>query len=317
MRASTGTTRTLGLAVALTLGYALVEAIGGLWAGSLALLADAGHMATDSAALLFALAANLVARRPASDRHSYGLARIEVVAAFVNALAMLTIVVWIVTEAVARITAPVPVRGLEVFFIASIGLFVNVLVAWTLSGDRQNVNTRAAFVHVLGDLLGSVAALASGLIIHFGGPLVVDSLLSMLVAGLVLRSTVAVLRETTLVLLDSVPSEIDFAKVGNALARIPGVVSVHDLHVWTMVPGHSALSAHVLVDELERWPVILHQARGLLKKDFHIDHVTLQPEWLRSDRQGRVAVREEHAALKPRWAASESGWFWPGTACPS
>lgn len=290
--AATRTTRALGFAIALTLGYALVEVIGGLWAGSLALLADAGHMATDSAALLFALAANLIARRTASDRHSYGLARVEVVAAFVNALAMLVIVVWIVVEAFARITAPVSVKGLEVFVIASIGLLVNVLVAWTLAGDRDNVNTRAAFTHVLGDLLGSVAAIASGLIIHLGGPVLVDSLLSMLVAGLVLRSTIGVLRESTLVLLNSVPTEIDYTAVGNALARIPGIVAVHDLHVWAMVPGRSALSAHVLVEDIERWPVILHQARGLLEREFRIDHATLQPEWLRSDRQGRVPVHE-------------------------
>jgi cobalt-zinc-cadmium efflux system protein len=291
--APSGTTRALGFAVALTLGYALVEAVGGVWAGSLALLADAGHMATDSAALLFALAANLIARRPPSERHSYGLARIEVVAAFVNALAMLAIVGWIVVEAIARMTAPVPVKGLEVFVIASVGLLVNLAVAWRLSRDRHNVNTRAALIHVLGDLLGSVAALASGLIIYFGGPARVDPLLSMLVAGLVLRSTIVVLRETTLVLLDSVPREIEYVTVGNALARIPGIVSVHDLHVWTIAPGRSALSAHVLVEDLERWPVILHQARGLLERDFHIDHVTLQPEWLRGDRQGRVALYEQ------------------------
>ncbi len=292
-RAANRTARSLGLAVAFTLGYALVEAIGGLWAGSLALLADAGHMATDSAALLFAFAASLIARRPASDRHSYGLARVEVVAAFVNALAMLAIVAWIVVEAVARMTAPVSVKGFEVFVIASVGLLVNLLVAWSLSGDRHNVNTRAAYVHVLGDLFGSVAAIASGLIIYLGGPVVADSLLSMLVAGLVLRSTIGVLRESTLVLLNSVPTEIDFAAVGNALARIPGIVAVHDLHVWAMVPGRSAMSAHVLVEDIERWPVILYQARGLLEREFQIDHVTLQPEWLRGDRQGRVPVYEE------------------------
>jgi cobalt-zinc-cadmium efflux system protein len=249
-------------------------------------------MVTDSAALLFALAANLIARRPPSDRHSYGLARVEVVAAFVNALAMLVIVGWIVAEAIARMTAPVPVKGLEVFVIASVGLLINLAVAWTLSRDRHNVNTRAAFIHVLGSArLGRRARI--GAHHHFGGPARVDPLLSMLVAGLVLRSTVVVLRETTVVLLDSVPREIDYATVGNALARIPGIVSVHDLHVWTMVPGRSALSAHVLVDDLERWPVILHQARGLLKRDFHIDHVTLQPERLRGDRQGRVTVHEQ------------------------
>ena len=273
----------LAIAVALTLGYAFIEVIGGLWSGSLALLADAGHMVTDSAALLFALAANIIARRPVSDRHSFGLARVEVIAAFVNALAMLGVVAWIFYEAVDRLRSPVPVEGFGVFTIAGVGLLINVAVAWTLSRDRDNVNTRAAFIHVLGDLLGSVAAIAAGLIIYFGGPLVADPLLSMFVAALILRSTFGVLRETTLVLLDSVPRGVDYDKVGRSLAQIPGVLSVHDLHVWSMVPGRSALSAHVLVDDIERWPVVLHQARLILRRDFKIDHITLQPEWLRKD----------------------------------
>ncbi|MFN3564425.1 MAG: cation diffusion facilitator family transporter [Burkholderiaceae bacterium] len=273
----------LAIAVALTLGYAFIEVIGGLWSGSLALLADAGHMVTDSAALLFALAANIIARRPVSDRHSFGLARVEVIAAFVNALAMLGVVAWIFYEAIDRLRSPVPVEGFGVFTIAGVGLLINVAVAWTLSRDRDNVNTRAAFIHVLGDLLGSVAAIAAGLIIYFGGPLVADPLLSMFVAALILRSTFGVLRETTLVLLDSVPQGVDYDKVGRSLAQIPGVLSVHDLHVWSMVPGRSALSAHVLVDDIERWPVVLHQARLILRRDFKIDHITLQPEWLRKD----------------------------------
>src|SRR5512143_2204681 len=130
----------LAVAVALTFGYALIEVAGGLWSGSLALLADAGHMATDSAALLFALAANIIARRPVSDRHSFGLARVEVIAAFVNASAMLAVVAWIFYEAIDRIKSPVPVKGLGVFVIAGIGLCVNILVAWSLSRDRHNVN---------------------------------------------------------------------------------------------------------------------------------------------------------------------------------
>jgi cobalt-zinc-cadmium efflux system protein len=275
--------RPLAIAVALTLGYALIELAGGLWSGSLALLADAGHMATDAAALLFALAANIIARRPVSDRHSFGLARVEVIAAFVNALAMLGVVAWIFYEAIDRLNHPVPVRGLGVFAIAGIGLVINVLVAWALSRDRENLNTRAALIHVMGDLLGSIAAIVAGLVIYFGGPLMADPLLSMFVAALILRSTFGVLRETTLVLLDSVPHGVEYRKVGLSLAQVPGIVSVHDLHVWSMVPGRSALSAHVLVDDIERWPVILHQVRHLMRRDFGIDHITLQPEWLRRD----------------------------------
>lgn len=270
----------LAIAVALTLGFAFVELFGGLWAGSLALVADAGHMATDAAALLFALAANIIARRPVSDRHSYGLARVEVIAAFVNALAMLALVAWIFYEAVDRLRSPIEVKGLSVFLIASIGLAINILVAWTLSRDRENVNTRAAFIHVIGDLLGSLAAITAGVIIYFGGPPIVDPLLSMFVAALILRSTIGVLRETLAVLMDSVPEGVDYQKVGNALAGIRGVKSVHDLHIWSMVPGRGALSAHILVENIGQWPAVLRQARAVLRRDFGIDHVTLQPEWL-------------------------------------
>src|SRR5262245_7615706 len=272
--------RALVVAVGLTGGYAVVELFGGLWSGSLALLADAGHMATDAAALLFALAANIVARRPPSARHSYGLARAEVIAAFVNALAMLAIVVWLFIESVERLRNPTPVDGGSVFVIAFIGLLLNLAVAWVLSRESENINTRAALLHVLGDLLGSVAAIAAGVIIYFTGFLAIDPLLSMLVGGLILRSTLAVLRESTHVLLDAVPRHIEYQKVGVALARIPGVRSVHDLHIWAMAPGRCALSAHVLVEDVEQWPAILGRARVLLRDDFNIDHVTLQPEWL-------------------------------------
>jgi cobalt-zinc-cadmium efflux system protein len=274
--------RALIFAVVLTGGYAVVELFGGLWSGSLALLADAGHMATDAAALLFALAANIVARRPPSERHSYGLARAEVIAAFVNALAMLAIVIWLFIESVERLRNPTPVDGGSVFVIAFIGLLLNLAVAWVLSRESENINTRAALLHVLGDLLGSVAAIAAGAIIYFTGFLAIDPLLSMLVGGLILRSTLAVLRESTHVLLDAVPRHIEYQKVGVALARIPGVRSVHDLHIWAMAPGRCALSAHVLVEDVEQWPAILGRARVLLRDEFSIDHVTLQPEWLSS-----------------------------------
>jgi cobalt-zinc-cadmium efflux system protein len=287
--------RPLVVAVALTTGYALVELAGGLWSGSLALLADCGHLVTDAAALLFSLAANRLAQRPASERHSFGLARAEVIAAFVNSLALLAVVAWLLIEGVERIRNPVRVNGAAVSVIAAVGLIVNLTVAWSLSRHRENLNMRAALLHVLGDLLGSVAALVAGVVIYFTGYTVVDPLLSMLVSGLILRSTVGVLKESTLVLLDSVPSGVEFERVGKALACIDGVRSVHDLHVWSMVPGRNAVSAHLLVDRIERWPLILREARHVLARDFGIDHVTLQPEWLRARRAGQtISLRELH-----------------------
>ena len=285
--------RPLVIAVALTLSYAVVELVGGLWSGSLALLADCGHLVTDAGALLFSLAANKVAQRPVSERHSFGLARAEVIAAFVNSLALLAVVAWLVIEGIERIRNPVRVNGAAVFAIATVGLSVNLVVAWVLSRHRDNLNMRAALLHVLGDLLGSVAALVAGAVIYFTGYTVVDPLLSMLVSGLILRSTVGVIKESTLVLLDSVPSGVEFQQVGRTLARIEGVQSIHDLHVWSMVPGRNAVSAHLLVDRIELWPQILREARLVMARDFGIDHVTLQPEWLPARKAGvTIALRK-------------------------
>jgi cobalt-zinc-cadmium efflux system protein len=291
--AEPSSSRALVIAVALTGGYALVEFVGGLWSGSLALLADSGHLATDAAALLFSLAANRVAQRPVSERHSFGLARAEVIAAFVNSLALLAVVAWLVIEGIDRIRQPVRVNGVAVLLIAAAGLTVNLSVAWVLSRHRANLNMRAALLHVLGDLLGSVAALVAGAVIILTGYTVVDPLLSMLVSGLILRSVLGVLKESTLVLLDSVPTGVEFREVGEALARIDGVRSIHDLHIWSMVPGRNAVSAHVLIDRIERWPRILLEARTVLARDFGIDHVTLQPEWLRvHGAEETIALRE-------------------------
>jgi cobalt-zinc-cadmium efflux system protein len=285
--------RSLVLAVGLTTGYALVELIGGLWSGSLALLADCGHLVTDAGALLFSLAANRLAQRAASERHSYGLARAEVIAAFVNSLALLAVVAWLLIEGIDRIRHPANVNGAAVALIAGVGLGVNLCVAAALARHRENLNMRAALLHVLGDLLGSVAALVAGVVIYFTGYTVVDPLLSMLVSGLILRSTLGVLKESTLVLLDSVPSGVEFQAVGQALARIDGVQSIHDLHVWSMVPGRHAVSAHLLVDRIERWPLILREARTVLARDFGVDHVTLQPEWLRARPTGQTITLRE------------------------
>jgi cobalt-zinc-cadmium efflux system protein len=275
------------------MSYAVVELVGGLWSGSLALLAYCGHLLTEAGALLFSLAANRIAQRPVSERHSFGLARAEVIAAFVNSLALLAVVAWLVIEGIDRIRHPVRVNGAAVLVIAAVGLSVNLVVAWVLSRHRDNLNMRAALLHVLGDLLGSVAALAAGAVIYFTGYTVADPLLSMLVSGLILRSTLGVIKESTLVLLDSVPSDVQFREVGQTLARIEGVRSIHDLHVWSMVPGRNAVSAHLLVDRIERWPQILREARRVMAREFGIDHVTLQPEWLPARKpEATIALRQ-------------------------
>jgi cobalt-zinc-cadmium efflux system protein len=273
-----GASRALVTALVLVASFSILEFVGGLWSGSLALMADSGHMITDAASLGFSLAANLIAQRPVSARHSYGLARAEVIAAFVNSLVLLGLVIVLVVVGVDRIGHPVAVNGEAVSIIAAGGIALNLLVAWVLSRGQQNLNVRAALLHVMSDLLGSIAALIAGIVVLTTGYTVVDPLLSMLVGGLILRSTIGVLRESTFVLLDSVPAHVDYQDVGKSLAAIPGVVSVHDLHVWSMVPGQGAVSAHLLIERIERWPAILMQARKILHRDHRIDHVTLQPE---------------------------------------
>ncbi|OWW18487.1 cation diffusion facilitator family transporter [Noviherbaspirillum denitrificans] len=264
--------------VLLTLFFAAVEVIAGFWSNSLALISDAGHMITDSTALGLALLAQYIASRPPSPRHSFGFGRAEALAALINALAMLGVVGWIAFEAVQRFAAPEPVQGKTVFVVAAIGLVINLMVAWLLSRDQKSVNTRAALVHVIGDLLGSVAALVAGAVIYLTGWLTIDPLLSLAVSGLILKSTIGVLGESYHVLMEGVPHDIDYLKVGDDIAAIKGVLSVHDLHVWEMSAGHPALIGHLEVRDLQEWPTVLRQIKAMLVEKHGIDHVTLQPE---------------------------------------
>jgi len=269
---------TLRWALFLTLGFAFVEALGGWWSGSLALLGDAGHMLSDAVALGLAALAAVIGRRPPSARHSYGLMRAEVIAALLNGLLMLAVVLGIVVEAIRRLQQPQPVSGLAVVGIASAGLVVNVIVALALSRGEHDMNTRAALLHVMGDLLGSVAALIAGAVIYYTGWTPIDPILSLAICALILYSTLALLRDALHVLMEGVPGHLDLNTVGNSLARVPGVVSVHDLHIWMLSSGMPALSAHVVLERMTDWTGILDQMRDLLRQRYGIDHVTLQPE---------------------------------------
>lgn len=268
----------LTFALLLTLGFAAVEAIAGWWSGSLALLGDAGHMVTDSMALAIAAAAARLSRLPATDTHTYGLRRIETLAGLLNGLTMLLVVGVIVWHAIERLIAPQPVEAGVVMVVAAIGLVINIVVAWVLSRGESNLNTRAAMLHVLGDLLGSVAALAAGVIIHFTGWTAVDPLLSVLICGLILAATVRLLRHATHTLLDAVPPRLSLTEVGNAMAAADGVASVHDLHIWSLDSSEAALSAHVVLLRGDDWPRVLPALQALLRERFDIEHATLQPE---------------------------------------
>jgi len=282
------TRRALWAALILTGGFAAVEALAGVFAGSLALISDAGHMVTDAASFVVALIAAAVTTRPPSKRASYGYARAEVLAAFVNALAMLALIVWIAVEAVQRLLAPVPVAGPTVMLVAAAGLIVNLVVAFMLSRDASGINARGALLHVMGDLLGSVAALVAGAVVYWTGWTPMDPILSLVVVLLILRSTLSLLKESTGVLLEGVPVHVSYDSVGRALAALPGVTEVHDLHVWQMNAERVALSAHLTLADGLAWPRVLASAQRMLAHDFGIDHVTLQPAWLTAPPAGRV-----------------------------
>jgi cobalt-zinc-cadmium efflux system protein len=273
-----GASRPLFAALVLTLAFALVEAVGGWWAGSLALLGDAGHMFSDATALGLSALAAWFSKRPPSARHSYGLLRAEILAALANGLLMLVVVVAIVVEAIERLQAPAPVAGLTVMAVAAAGLVVNLVVLAVLSRGEATLNVRGALLHVMGDLLGSVAALLAGAVVYYTGWLPIDPILSLLICALILYSTARLLREALHVLMEGVPLGLDLTLVGNGMAQTPGVVSVHDLHIWTLSSGTSALSAHVVLEDLSRWTEVLEDMREMLHERFGIEHVTLQPE---------------------------------------
>ena len=270
--------RVLTLAVVLTLGYALVEVVAGWLSGSLALLSDAGHMVTDSTALGLAALAAWMAQRPPSARHSYGLGRLETLAALFNALLMVALVTAVSAAAVKRLLHPPPVQGEIVTWVALVGLLVNILVARLLMGGRDNINVRAALLHVLGDLLGSVAALVSGVVILYTGWTSIDPILSLFIVLLILVSSLRLLREVVHTLLEGVPLHLELEEVGRTMAGAEGVMSVHDLHIWSLSAETTALSAHVVVRRIDDWQAVLWRLRRLLSERFGIEHVTLQPE---------------------------------------
>jgi cobalt-zinc-cadmium efflux system protein len=275
-----GASRTLIGALLLTLGFAVVEVLAGWWSGSLALLSDAAHMVTDASSLGLAAAAASLARRPPSMRHSYGLVRAEVLAALANSLAMLVLIGFIVFEAIQRFDTPRPIAGGTVASVAVVGLIINLVVAWILHHGEHTLNSRAALLHVLGDALGSVAAITAGVVILTTGWTPIDPLLSLFVAVLIGVSALRLLREVVHVLMEGVPLNVRLEAVGHDLAALPGVLRVHDLHVWTLSSGTLALSAHLELRNLADWPAALDAARQTMAAHHGIHHVTLQPEAL-------------------------------------
>ena len=269
--------RALTFAAVLTGTFMLVEVAGGLITGSLALLADAGHMLSDSFSLFLALGAVWLASRPETARRTFGFKRAEILAALLNGMTLVLIAAWIVYEAIGRLGDPPEIAGGGMLAVALAGLGVNIAAAFILSrAEGDSLNVSAAFRHVIADLLGSVGVIAAALIILATGWEAADPLISMLIALLIVASAWSILRDSTEILLEAAPRDLDTEEIGRAMAEMPDVVEVHDLHVWTITSGFPALSAHIIVEaeadcHARRWEI-----ERMLRDRFDLDHTTLQ-----------------------------------------
>jgi len=269
--------RALAITLGLTTAFLVAEVVGGLLTGSLALLADAAHMLSDSVSLGLALFAVWLAQRPATTQRTFGLKRAEILAALANGITLVAISIWIFIEAANRLSDPGEVEGGWVLVVAVLGLFVNgASIAVLHRGGADSLNVSAAMRHVIADLLGSVGVIVAALIILTTGWDYADPLVSILIGLLILASSWSILRDTTQILLEGAPPGIDVSDVGREMASVPGVVEVHDLHVWMITSGFSALAAHVLVAEEDDCHEKRLEVAAMLRERFGIDHATLQ-----------------------------------------
>jgi cobalt-zinc-cadmium efflux system protein len=274
--------RVLAVVLTLTLLYAIIELVGGLLTGSLALLADAAHMFGDTGTVGLALVASWLAGRPATAQRSFGYQRAEILAALANGVALVALAIWIFVEAIDRLADPPEILGGWVLAVAAVGLVVNLIAATLLERTAgHSLNVRAVQRHVLADLAGSVGVIAAALIVIATGWRYADPLVGLAIAFLVLGSSWTILRDSVSILLESTPRGIDLAQVGRRMASMEGVVEVHDLHIWTITSGFPALSAHVLVragddchDRRRRLEAVLAEEFGLVHTTLQVEHVT-------------------------------------------
>lgn len=270
-------TKILSIIMIVTILFTIVEFGGAIWSGSLALLSDSFHMLTDSAAILLALFMAKLSQKPANNNYSYGHGRSETIGALINGLFMVGVVFYLVFEGVNRIMNPEPVKAVGIMIIATAGLLVNLFAIYMLK-DAHSLNTKAALIHVIGDLLGSIAAILAGVIIYFTGYTIFDPILSILVSMIMVMPAYSLIKRSLHVLMEGVPVGIEYEKVGETINNIEGVVSTHDLHIWTMASDHVSLSAHVTIEKPEDWNTILTKIQVELAEKYNILHVTLQPE---------------------------------------
>jgi cobalt-zinc-cadmium efflux system protein len=274
-----GDRRLLAVSLALLLAFMVAEVVFGILANSLTLLADAGHMLTDAAALALALLAASLAARPAGGRWTFGFGRVEILAAQANGLTLLLFGIWIVYEAIRRLIDPPEVDAVIVGIVAVVGIAVNLVVVALLSrARRQSLNVRGAYLHIVTDLAAFVGTALAAVLILFTGWNRIDPVASLLVAALMFAAAWSLLRESGRIFLEGAPASAPPADVGPAIVAHPGVVEAHDLHVWTVTDGFPALSAHVLVQPGADCHRIRLELEALLHERFRIDHTTLQVE---------------------------------------
>nr|WP_106769195.1 cation diffusion facilitator family transporter [Paenibacillus faecalis] len=272
-----------GLAIALTMttSIMILEFFGGLITNSLALLSDSGHMLSDAASLALSLAAMWFAKRPASPSKTYGFYRFEILAALFNGISLFVIAAIICWEAYGRFLEPPTVASSSMMMIASIGLLANLLSAWSLtrkSDIKGNINVRSAYLHVIGDALGSVGAIVAGLLIWLFGWYIADPIVSVFVALLILKSAWNVIKTTIHVLMEGTPTTIDQEQVVQTLEAIEGVINVHDLHIWTITSGLDSLSCHLAIEDHADSQQVLQEAITRIEERFKIQHTTIQVE---------------------------------------
>ena len=284
-----GNRRALAIVLALTAGFTVVEIAGGLLTGSLALLADAGHMLSDNLSLGIALFAAWLAQRPATPNKSFGYRRAEILAALANGMTLVAVAVWILIEAYSRFSDPPEVLGLPMLAVATLGLIVNVIGAIILyRSGGESLNVEGAMRHVFADALGSVGAIAAAAFIILTGWRYADPLISVAIGTLILVSSWKLLKDSTNILLEATPHNLDASEVGRKMASSTGIVEVHDLHIWTITSGFPALSAHVLVGGHEDCHARRRELENLLDHEYGISHTTLQVDH----------VGDHHASLQ-------------------
>jgi cobalt-zinc-cadmium efflux system protein len=259
--------------------FMVVEVVGGLLTNSLALLSDAGHMLSDAAALGLSFFALRLGERAVSQDKTFGYKRFEIIAAGLNGVTLVVVSLYIFYEAVQRFFSPPEVQSQGMLVIATVGLLVNIVAAWILmKGDKDNLNVRSAFLHVLGDLLGSVGAIVAALLIMFFGWGIADPIASVIVGVLIMISGWRVIKESYQVLMEGAPKQIDMLQVKEALCNLPMVKEVHDLHVWTITSGYPILSCHITITDHGIHDEILLQSQKILHDEFDIEHSTIQVE---------------------------------------